>query len=435
MNHDEVAAVLRQDGERQRSLENGDGPWTIVNDNWRTPDGNGGRFVAFSDPAVRAEAMKTATWNITRGQGVPGFSQGNRGDGEWSTWYERNTSGPEFEALLILQEFGGVVPSPYLLSQEFVLLMHLWQDPATGNYFEISDDGEKLPGVEFEGNIIRVRTPLLRRYQAARQLDLLLYVDSVQYVDTAESESAFDSLREDDHLVRSDAVAFLGIGRSTGRGQLLSRLILKRLLPAPPQEESGIWPWEPLDDHFPEFIISEDANGREVRHTCDPERLANYFGKNPDAPHYLTPVFFRPEVLKRYYDDPFNYSVVDGRLSRAYLWGVQIDNGMTDAVMVFLGDLGRDLPASHRDHWRSYNIPPIRAMSESTFRRSFLAQFRGFSESRARVQERIPGAPASLARHVGLGYLPAAGWNRGPDPRSCACAAERFGYRVRGAAP
>ncbi len=142
----------------------------------------------------------------------------------------------------------------------------------------------------------------------------------------------------------------------------------------PPQEESGICPWELLDDHFPEFIISEDVNGREVLHTCDQERLENYFGKNADAPHYLTPVFFRPEVLKRYYDDPFNYSVSDGRLSRANLWSVQIDNGMTDVVVMFLGDLGRDLPANHRDHWRSYNIPPYRALSEPMFRRSFLAQ-------------------------------------------------------------
>jgi len=42
---------------------------------------------------------------------------------------------------------------------------------------------------------------------------------------------------------------------------------------------------------------------------------------------------------------------------------------------VFLGDIGRDIPSSHRDHWRAYNIPPVSRMSESTFRRSFLAQF------------------------------------------------------------
>jgi hypothetical protein len=86
-------------------------------------------------------------------------------------------------------------------------------------------------------------------------------------------------------------------------------------------------------------------------------------------------VFFKPEVLKRYYDDPGLYSISDGRLSCGSLWGVQIDNGNPAAVMVFLGDIGRDISSSHRDHWRAYNIPPVSKMSESNFRRSFLAQF------------------------------------------------------------
>ncbi len=43
--------------------------------------------------------------------------------------------------------------------------------------------------------------------------------------------------------------------------------------------------------------------------------------------------------------------------------------------MVFLGDIGRDIPNSHRTHWLAHNVPPIGPMSESTFRRSFLNQF------------------------------------------------------------
>ncbi|MEZ5431153.1 MAG: hypothetical protein R3F31_08240 [Verrucomicrobiales bacterium] len=37
-----------------------------------------------------------------------------------------------------------------------------------------------------------------------------------------------------------------------------------------------------------------------------PGALANYFGANPDALNFLTPVFFRPEVLAKYYADPGN---------------------------------------------------------------------------------------------------------------------------------
>jgi len=126
---------------------------------------------------------------------------------------------------------------------------------------------------------------------------------------------------------------------------------------------------------LPNFIINVDADGNDVEYTCKDDLLANYFGANPDAPHYLTPVHFRREVLRKYYDNPDLYTVDDGHLHCAGLWGVQIDNDHHDRVIMFLGDIGRDLPESERDYWRSFNIPPDTKMSETAFRRSFLAQF------------------------------------------------------------
>jgi len=308
------------------------------------------------------------------GGGFPGFSQ-HWEDEEWVSEYHRNTDGPELEPLILVQEMYGVVPDAYLVSEEFRLLMHLWEDKTTGNFYVISDDGSKELAIEFVGRQIRIRTPLLRRYQAARQLDLLLFSDTRAFAKTDEKPESFAELEEEDH-VEDDSVVFVGVGDiGLARNRVFSRLLVKRVLPPPPREKSGIWPWDDDDEEYPEFIIDEDGDGHPVKFTCEEDKLANYFGKNPDAPHYLTPVFFKPEVLKRYYDDPSLYSVSDGRLSCGHLWGVQIDNGNTAAVMVFLGDIGRDIPSSHRGHWRAYNIPPVSQMSESTFRRSFLAQF------------------------------------------------------------
>lgn len=375
LNHDEAVDVLRQADERKTSQTNGSGPWTVVYDSWHdSGDRNGGRFAVFAAPDYRDRAMQSGNWDMSVGGGFPGFSQHHE-DGEWVSTYHRNVDGPDLEPLVLVQEMYGVVPDAYLISEEFRLLMHLWEDKATGNYYSVGDDGSKELAIEFTGRQIRVRTPLLRRYQAARQLDLLLFSDTRVFVDTDEKPEAFEELNEEDH-VEKDSVVFMGVGDiGLGRNQVFSRLLVKRVLPPPPQEQSGIWPWDRDDEEYPEFIIDEDENGRPVKFTCEEDKLANYFGKNPDAPHYLTPVFFKPEVLKRYYDDPSLYSVSDGRLSCGHLWGVQIDNGNPAAVMVFLGDIGRDIPSSHRDHWRAYNIPPVSKMSESTFRRSFLAQF------------------------------------------------------------
>jgi hypothetical protein len=104
--------------------------------------------------------------------------------------------------------------------------------------------------------------------------------------------------------------------------------------------------------------------------------LANYFGANPDAPNFLTPVFFRPEVLAKYYADPGKYSVEDGYLRCGSLWGLRMDNDHHDHVVVWLGDLGGDLSESERTYWRSFNIPPEgKGISTTNFKRAFAAQF------------------------------------------------------------
>src|SRR5207248_11179692 len=102
------------------------------------------------------------------------------------------------------------------------------------------------------------------------------------------------------------------------------------------------------------------------------------FDRDPDhsIPHYLTPVHFRREVLGRYFDRPDRYRVDDGLLWCGTLWNLQIDNDHPDHVVVYLGDLGRDLPKAERPHWRLHNIPPDGpAESETSFRRNRLAQW------------------------------------------------------------
>ena len=56
------------------------------------------------------------------------------------TEYFRNDGAPDFEPLVIFQEFHDVVPDAILISEEFRLLMSLWFDSESGNYFQIGDD-------------------------------------------------------------------------------------------------------------------------------------------------------------------------------------------------------------------------------------------------------------------------------------------------------
>jgi hypothetical protein len=51
-----------------------------------------------------------------------------------------------------------------------------------------------------------------------------------------------------------------------------------------------------------------------------------------------------------------------------------VDNDHDNVVVVYLVDLGR-LPFTEQQHWRTYNIPPAGTISETAFRRDFLAEF------------------------------------------------------------
>ena len=91
-------------------------------------------------------------------------------------------------------------------------------------------------------------------------------------------------------------------------------------------------------------------------------------GENPEAPWDITPVYFRRQVLGRYYDEPDKYTVKDSRVECG-MWGLKIDNHDSDKVCVLLRDLGISLPYTEQWHWRAHNIPPEGGVSQTFYRR------------------------------------------------------------------
>ena len=238
--------------------------------------------------------------------------------------------------------------------------------PQTGNYFLIGNGDAKDPAVRFKDGKVEIRTPILRRYQAARQLDLLLFTDSIVFTRCHVSDESLHDLRIEEPTEERLGYISRAAANSKYTSDLgsYSRVLMKRILP-PPQEKSGIGLWEEQQKEYPEFIIGEDEDGNPVKYTCDPDKLANYFGKNPDAPHYLTPVFFKRSVLQPYYDKSEIYTVGSHDLHCLQKWGVEIDNDNLERVAVFLGDLGRDDLSNDWPHWQYHNIPPGYGMSDS----------------------------------------------------------------------
>ena len=117
---------------------------------------------------------------------------------------------------------------------------------------------------------------------------------------------------------------------------------------------------------FERFIIGRDDGGREQEASAD-EALNQ-------AP-FLTPVYFRSEVLRKYLDAPQLYRLNNGTLTCLYLWSIQFDRRPDDLVQVYLGDLGR-LPHIEQRHWRANNVPPPgTGISKERFLRDFEVQW------------------------------------------------------------
>jgi len=126
------------------------------------------------------------------------------------------------------------------------------------------------------------------------------------------------------------------------------------------------------EEHCNFIIGHDDKNSKNVSFTCDEKLLANGSSENYGNPSYLTPIYFKKEVLQKYYNNS-EYSVEDG-LIRYSDRIVPIDNDCESYVVVFLGDLGK-LPYEEQLYWRSFNITPQRGMSKTGVSRSFLAEF------------------------------------------------------------
>ncbi|WP_189946654.1 hypothetical protein [Streptomyces roseolus] len=357
---------LRQEEMLGRFTSMEQGSWTTVYESWHERNENGGIYCAFAPTAMRTRILESPSWDVSMGDFRPGFSQ-HRENGEIVTRYFRSSTEDGIEPLVLCREYHGAVPSTRELTEHFRLYHNLYWDELGTQFMQPLDDGTSLAAVKVTASRIEVRTKLLRQFQAAQGYDLILYMDSVRI---GEKD---DTLPEALDLTTDTARISLYPGDRIGTGKF-TRLLGTRVVPPPPIEKSGIWPFEEEDSHYPDFIIATRPDGDEIRYSCNPDSLSNYFGANPDAPNYLTPVYFRREVLQKYYEKPELYTVSDGYLNCASLWSLRLDNSAQDYIIVFLGDLGRDLPRQERDSWRSFNVAEDGPPSETLIRRAFLGQ-------------------------------------------------------------
>ena len=321
------------------------------------------------------QVLSFSNWDLRWGGGMPDASMSYEG-GEKRVQYLRYGVTDRVEPLVLGREFSGLYDTYMEISEEFRLFHKLYHDRKTDKYIKIDEAGNEDLVAIVEANRVQIRLKEIRQFLAIKEMYL-----SIQFDCREHSKYSLEELglkkggggHRDDLVYWGHHYGDFGV---PGSHQALSRLLGKRLVKPLPKSKSGLWGFaEEQKEEHAEFIIDVDENGDEIIHTSDPDALANYFGANPDAPHYLTPVHFRKQVLEKYYQEPSKYTVEDSMLHCGSLWGLYIDNHHDDKVCAWLGDLGRDLPYTEQLHWQSYNIPPEGDVSKTYFKRQILNQF------------------------------------------------------------
>lgn len=311
------------------------------------------------------EQLKTDTYDV--GELKPGFTQ----YGYWEkseVIYGRYNNSIGAEPLVISRNFNGLAEDYNEISEEFKLLFNLYFNKTNNEYVDLIDN-TKVIEINDKG-FTKVNKKYLKRYLAVKNMVLVLHVDS-RYL-----PSEFDnSINDDSVSYLDDSLVYnLNISKdNTVKPRNYSILYAKKLIYGCKLIDCGIWPYEEKKE-YEDFIIGMDENGKDILYTCNPDELSNYFGANPSAPHYLTPVYFEKEVLNKYYSNPEIYKVDDCIIRCGNLWSLYIDNQQSNYVSAYLGDLGRDLPSKKEQlYWKSYNKAIDGSLSKTKFKRDFMS--------------------------------------------------------------
>lgn len=315
--------------------------------------------------------MKTDEYDIHTSL-LPGCTQ----YGAWEdseVLYSRFNNEVGAEPFVIKRDYHGFVDDEYEIIEEFRLLFNLYYKRQTKEYIDLKED--VIVVKISDNNTVSVHKKYLKSYLAIKNASMIVHVDSRCIFEAYDNTIEDDSLKYQSEDGNSLYTLSIGKYNNLSSKENYSILFGKKIINGCALQNCGIWPYNE-EKVYEEFSIGIDEDGNEISFTCNPDKLANYFGANLEAPNYLTPVFFNAEVLNKYYAKPEKYEVGDCIIRCGNLWSLYIDNQKKDFISAYLGDLGRDLPSKKEQlYWKSFNVVTGGQISNTKFKRDFMAQF------------------------------------------------------------
>lgn len=312
------------------------------------------------------EKLGSSGWDLTK-PGHPASEVEYHENGKTVYGYESYSHGADIQPFIFLRDIREEDLYYPEVCEEFRIRYNLYQ-AGDNNFYRYDEYGAKDCVIKYSPTKIEVNFKYLWEFIGVKQVCFVIFSEVLRYFkgDFGYSVESYDLLEKGETYIieRYFPIWVGGIKNVMFRGKSYLYPIEHDQIPTLFEKKKYIT-----------FLIDKDKMGHDIEFTCDPSKLANYFGANPDAPNYLTPVFFKKDVLKKYYDNHDKFEVGDSVIRCDY-WYLKMDNDCKDYVNVFLGDLGTCLPLHEQQYWRSYNIYIENGkISPTRFKRSFLGQF------------------------------------------------------------
>lgn len=308
-----------------------------------------------------SDALSRYEWDLRKGSN--GVSE-IWSDGKWSFCHDGIDV---LEPFVLYRSANYDIDNYVELSQDFRVLLNMhdrYVSPTEHCFVVDNENGDWEKVAEIKGETIRIKLTILRKYLALRRMNLLLFFDEMRF-----SQQSFQELgltpvmnqivKDDDYIYSYSSLVNCHADGNKSGGWIMGKCVLRYR-----EKDYNRDSFDQDDRQYAEFIYDYDDEGEPMSHSCKKEFLSNYFVANGDNPLEMTPIFFKKEVLDKYYSNPNKYTVSDGAVGYEGSWSLYIDNDHRNYVIVPLVYLG-NLDYSEQLYWKGYNVSPERDMGFS----------------------------------------------------------------------
>jgi len=282
--------------------------------------------------------------------------------------------------IAIVRDFSDIKPSYIEILEEFRLFHNLYFDIKNGQYLKIYENGKEEEVIIIDGSCIKVKLKYLKEFLTYKEMSLIFYFNIKKRTENILKDRNY--LNETFSL--KDMMYNVIILKDYEDENICTiKYYGKKLIRGFKNRDELIR----INDYSPDyvdFIADVDEYGNSVKFSCNPEKLI-YYNVHKAGISYETRIFFKREVLEKYYRDYKKYSVFEDALKcgNSYKLPFKIEN--KKYIGVLLGDLGNILTYDEQLYWKSFNVAPDWIYKENSDNKTpndflFLREFEDFQK-------------------------------------------------------